>query len=883
MKILKQVFGSIRRSQKSVGRESSQTRAGNGGRPTVSDRIGRNTCFALIGGIMLSFFTSASASTLMFTIDPAQSSVTGSGTFGGAAITEQGPGSLTTSFSGTMDVTLDDDLNPTTLSIDAMSLDALVNGMWGPLPGGGTGVADADMAAQAASALFTGNVALRELIVSGVMSPAVPVVSGAFDSMSLGFTVTSGNLDYNGTAFGFPVMGSTSIAPHNTNNIADPSSITYSNSTAILTIPINFTVLKNVSGLELIFNCTGALVATAQAGGDTNAPAVLCSLAPTDVTNLVGEVHTVTANVTSNGAPVSGVTVDFEVLSGPNVGGTGSDTTAANGDAGFAYTGGGGVGTDIIQATGMVDGQSFTCTATKVWVEAIIGCSLTPSDATNVVNTIHSVTANVTSDGVPAPGVTVDFEVLSGPNVGGTGSDTTAANGDAGFAYTGGGGVGTDIIQATGMVGGQSFTCTATKVWVDAMIGCSLSPSDATNVVNTIHSVTANVTSEGVPAPGVTVDFEVISGPNVGSTGSNPTDANGDAGFAYTGASGVGTDIIQATGIIDGHSFTCTATKVWLDIMVGCSLSPSDATNLVGTLHSVTANVTVNGTPAPGVTVDFAILSGPNTAIAGADITDANGDAGFDYSGDGGAGTDIIQAIGSVAGHSFTCTATKVWLPLTPTCTLTPPVATNQVGSAHGVGVIVAVNSIPAPGVSVGFAVVSGPNAGASGLEVTDVNGQAAFTYSSNGSAGTDTIEASGSVGGVDFSCSATKVWVTGPCPNLNGLWSSVKNKCKPKSGVTECKLGGKLTVTNNGTVDAAETIARFFLSDDNVLDGGDTQIAESIVKALQAGKSTKAKLKATLSGVDTVGKFVIAVLDAGNAVTECDEGDNTAATGPLP
>ena len=85
---------------------------------------------------------------------------------------------------------------------------------------------------------------------------------------------------------------------------------------------------------------------------------------------------------------------------------------------------------------------------------AMAACTLTPGRATNTVGAVHAVTAHVTTNGIPAGGVPVSFVITSGPNASISGSSTTGTNGNAVFNYTGNGGVGTDIIRATGMVSG---------------------------------------------------------------------------------------------------------------------------------------------------------------------------------------------------------------------------------------------------------------------------------------------------------------------------------------------------------------------------------------------------------------------------------------------
>ncbi len=90
---------------------------------------------------------------------------------------------------------------------------------------------------------------------------------------------------------------------------------------------------------------------------------------------------------------------------------------------------------------------------------------------------------------------------------------------------------------------------------------CVLLPALATNDINTLHTVTATVTTNSVPVAGVTVNFAVTG---VNSITTNlATDAGGQTSFGYTSIS-TGTDTIQASGEINGLAFTGTAIEVWL-------------------------------------------------------------------------------------------------------------------------------------------------------------------------------------------------------------------------------------------------------------------------------------------------------------------------------
>ncbi|MDD5082611.1 MAG: hypothetical protein PHU08_04485, partial [Dehalococcoidales bacterium] len=93
----------------------------------------------------------------------------------------------------------------------------------------------------------------------------------------------------------------------------------------------------------------------------------------------------------------------------------------------------------------------------------------------------------------------------------------------------------------------------------------ALLPPFATNATGTQHTVTARYEIAGVPQVGVTINFEVIAGPNAGESGTDVTDSNGEATFTYTGSGGVGTDTIRATAVDQsGNPLISTqATKVW--------------------------------------------------------------------------------------------------------------------------------------------------------------------------------------------------------------------------------------------------------------------------------------------------------------------------------
>jgi hypothetical protein len=106
---------------------------------------------------------------------------------------------------------------------------------------------------------------------------------------------------------------------------------------------------------------------------------------------------------------------------------------------------------------------------------------LSPDFDVNPVGTNHTVTATVTGtagpgfpDFVPAPGVLVTFEIIGGVNIGASGTCTvngdctTDINGQASWTYTGSGGVGDDVIEASFLdeFGNPTIGNHAIKDWV---------------------------------------------------------------------------------------------------------------------------------------------------------------------------------------------------------------------------------------------------------------------------------------------------------------------------------------------------------------------------------------------------------------------------------
>lgn len=400
------------------------------------------------------------------------------------------------------------------------------------------------------------------------------------------------------------------------------------------------------------------------------------------------------------------------------------------------------------------------------------GCTIDPPAADNPVGSEHTFTVTVLAEGEPQPDVALTVTILSGPNAGATGSGTTRPDGTIEAMYTSNGDPGTDVIQVSGMLDAP-FSCTATKTWTPPT--CTITPSTASNPLGEQHSLTVTVRqADGTVAAGVDVTVEITAGPNAPAGSTFDTDSSGRLDVFYTGDGGLGTDTIEAHGTIDGAPFSCTATKTWTAPQPRCAITPQADTNPVGTQHQFTVRVTFGGVPQSGRSVTVSILSGPNSPDSGVATTDTNGEIEVFYNGDGGPGTDSIRASGTINGIAYSCMATKTWVLPPPVCQITPPSDTNPVGTRHDLTVTVTRGGVPQSGVGVTVTITSGPNAPDSDAFVTNASGQISVFYISNGQPGTDTITASGSLGGVPFSCNASKVWVA-PTPTASRTFTRTR------------------------------------------------------------------------------------------------------------
>jgi uncharacterized repeat protein (TIGR01451 family) len=192
-------------------------------------------------------------------------------------------------------------------------------------------------------------------------------------------------------------------------------------------------------------------------------------------------------------------------------------------------------------------------------VATVTSVSVTPAGGTAEVGTETCKTATVRDQNDdPVVGPRVDFAV-TGANTA-TGFAEAGADGTAEFCYTGTN-AGADTI--TGAVGSVSGSAGFTWTEGPGELAVSLAPATSTGPVGSGYTATATVTRGGTPEAGLSVGFVVLSGPNVGETGTGTTNAAGEATFSYT-STATGTDTIRAS-VSEGEAVfdSNTVTREW--------------------------------------------------------------------------------------------------------------------------------------------------------------------------------------------------------------------------------------------------------------------------------------------------------------------------------
>ncbi|MGZ8219010.1 M4 family metallopeptidase [Methylomagnum sp.] len=126
---------------------------------------------------------------------------------------------------------------------------------------------------------------------------------------------------------------------------------------------------------------------------------------------------------------------------------------------------------------------------------------------------------------------------------------------------------------------------------------------------------------------------------------------------------------------------------------------------------------------------------------------------------------------------------------------------------------------------------------------------------------------------------------VAGSPLDLTGAWkTSPTLVCQGAGSARVCRIKGKLTIRNQSSKKLAKSALGVYLSKDAVLDDDDSKIARIAVAGIAKKSARSLPINIKLApNVDASGRYVVAVVDADNAVAENAEGNNRVVFGPLP
>ena len=166
-----------------------------------------------------------------------------------------------------------------------------------------------------------------------------------------------------------------------------------------------------------------------------------------------------------------------------------------------------------------------------------------------------------------------------------------------------------------------------------------------------------------------------------------------------------------------------------------------------------------------------------------------------------------------------------------------------------------------------------------------------------NGGAGNDTLRADGGTGddldgsdgtdtciGSAFTDFQNCETVSTSKGGFSGEWLDVSQRCNRSSENPQCRLLGGLEVENPGTESTTvPAIAAVYLSFDDQLDEGDVFLTNVDIPVLEPGETEVLRLNVKVSDFEELSDLqAIAVLDAGDVVTEVNEENNIVVSDPV-
>ena len=378
----------------------------------------------------------------------------------------------------------------------------------------------------------------------------------------------------------------------------------------------------------------------------------------------------------------------------------------------------------LMSFVGAIVGPLFAAPAQAQAGTTVTGVQVSGSPAT--VGSTVDLTATISAPTLLGP-VTVNFTVVSGPNQGFQFSctvsgllQTACAQGYSSQLS------GTDTINAG--TPGQANPVQVQVQWLGIPAAIQVSPLVSFNHTGDSVRVTATVVDNtGQPVAAASVAFAASgTGGENPTSGTQPTDSSGDAGFTFTNSRAGTTTITASTQGAGGHALTAKATASFAGDPASVTLTQQNPNGLapVGGNDVVSANV-LDSASVPvgdGTQVTFTVTGAG--AQAGVALT-SGGNAIFKFSSTV-TGTSTIVA----STHGITSSpVTATWQsPVASGITLTPKLSAQVVGNTQNlIAEVTDQFGNPFPGALVRFSVLGANAQSTTSSGNSDQQGQVGF------------------------------------------------------------------------------------------------------------------------------------------------------------
>src|ERR1043166_2807517 len=220
----------------------------------------------LAGCLLLAAATRPAVGAESFTVDSSQSYISLSGEVLGLTLQEQGSGSLTTHFQGTVVAAIGTDSIQFPGQSQVVAMDS---GSWQPRADASDGSEPANYGAEASGFFSTGVAALRGFEMD-ITSGAVAFVNGQFDPQSLTFSGPDGassSLAYRVDG-ALQSSGVLSLAGRSLTGQSTLATVTTTGNLQVLTIPVHYQLYFSLTSQnDTTVTLTGQLVATRSLSG----------------------------------------------------------------------------------------------------------------------------------------------------------------------------------------------------------------------------------------------------------------------------------------------------------------------------------------------------------------------------------------------------------------------------------------------------------------------------------------------------------------------------------------------------------------------------------------------------------------------------------------